>query len=567
MIACRALSFRYPARDRPALRGIDLDFAAGQLTWCTGALGSGNSTLLIALAGLAPRLTGGERDGSVTIDHDDPAGGNPLAMGIAYLGPSPQLQLSGVAATVRDELAIGPMNLGWPRARITAAVDTALAALDLHHLADRGPNVLSGGETQQVLLAALATTSPRVWLLDEPFSALDFRARTAAAAWLRSLAEAGAAVLVASDDADTMSMVAHRLIALHQGRVACDGDPASLLAGDTLVEAGAGTTDAATLARLAGIAAPRPITVPALVDLVAAPDLSPVSPVPDGRTDAAAGLVRRLPVLAFSGVTFAYPVSPSRRPRPVIDDLSFAVAPGEAVGLFGSNGAGKTTLLRLAMALEHPALGNVATLGRDTGGRFPEDFAPDVGFLFQQPERQLFAASVEAECTLAPGLARRDRTAGRETVTRVLERLALTDVRREHPYDLPLPRRRLVGLASVLVAGPELLLLDEPTAGLDAASRELVIAVVRDEVAAGKTVVAVTHDADFALEALDRGLVLAEGRLVHDGPVRDVLDGTGLPQPASLAVAIALGLPAGAERRAGVSRVVRQRIRDRKSGA
>ncbi len=556
MISCRGLTFRYPARETAALHGLDLDIAPGQLTWFTGALGSGCSTLLITLAGLAPRLTGGERSGTLTVDGADPAAAHPLAAGIAWLGPSPQLQLSGIAATVRGELAVGPMNLGWPRDRIIAAVDAALADLDLGPLADRPPNALSGGETQRVLLAALAATGPRVWLLDEPFSALDFRSRTAVARWLRRVAEDGAAVLVASDDADTMGMMAHRMVILEHGRVACDGDPATLLADDAPIRAGAGTTDAAELARRAAMPPPRPITVASLVKAVAALPVQPPSPRAAG-TDSAAAIHASGPALAVRGVSFCYSAVARQPPRTVIDDLSLEVAPGEALGVFGANGAGKTTLLRLAMALEHPQRGTVITLGEPTTGRHPEDLAPRAGFLFQQPERQLFTASVEAECAVALEASGAGADAVRRAVDEALQALRLTDVRHEHPYDLPLPRRRLVALASVLAAGPRLLLLDEPTAGLDPASRQLVIDVVREATAAGRTVVAVTHDAEFALEALHRAVVLERGRLVHDGTVRDVLDDRELPRPASLAVALALGFPAGCDRRAEVSGALR----------
>ncbi|MGH7593255.1 MAG: AAA family ATPase, partial [Gemmatimonadales bacterium] len=130
------------------------------------------------------------------------------------------------------------------------------------------------------------------------------------------------------------------------------------------------------------------------------------------------------------------------------------------------------------------------------------------------------------------------------------------DTADEHPYDLPLPRRRLVALASVLAADPELLLLDEPTAALDSTSRDRVISVIRERTRRGRTVVAITHDAAFAHEALKRGLLLEKGRIVHDGPVRDVLDDHRLLRPAALAVALMLGVPAGEDHRDNIARVL-----------
>jgi energy-coupling factor transport system ATP-binding protein len=241
----------------------------------------------------------------------------------------------------------------------------------------------------------------------------------------------------------------------------------------------------------------------------------------------------------------------------VLAAVSFAVRAGEGVGLFGANGAGKSTLLRLAMALEHPASGAVTTLGRGTVGLHPEDLAPRAGFLFQQPERQLFATSVRSECSLAPTLTGWDATRASESVTAVLSELGLSDTAEEHPYDLPLPRRRLVALAAILAADPDLLLLDEPTAALDFASRELVIGAVRERVNRGKAVLAITHDPVFAHEALQRGVLLERGRVVQDGPLRDVIDDQRLVRPAALAVAMMLGLPPGHDRRDDVARSLR----------
>jgi|CXWL01.1.fsa_nt_gi energy-coupling factor transport system ATP-binding protein len=548
-LAVETLRFRYPAQAHWALDGVTLDLAPGMVTWLAGALGSGTSTLLLALAGLAPRLTGGERSGAVLLDGRDASTLAPLPSGIAYLGPTPALQLSGIAATVRDEVAIGPMNLGWPVARIRAAADEAMQRLDVAHLADRAPRALSGGEQQRVLLAALAVTAPTLWLLDEPFSALDTAGRSRVQGWLRELAAGGATVVIACDEADTMADVADRVVVLQRGIVALDGAPGMLLAGDTLPATGAATTDAATLAAAAGMPAPRPLHAAALLasaGLVAPPPVAAVLAAP---------VVEGAPMLECRDVHFAYSGGP-----PVLRGVSVAVRPGEAVGLFGVNGAGKSTLLRLAMALDHPTQGSVVVRGLDTKGRHPEDFAPAVGFLFQQPERQLFSTSVRTECAVGPRLAGWDTSRVTNAVGTVLAELGLEDVADEHPYDLPVPRRRLVALAAVLATDPELLLLDEPTAALDGASRARVAAVVRARVERGRAVVAITHDAGFAHEALDRALWLRDGRLALDAATRSVLTAGAHQLPATLVAAMALGLPPGADRQTAVAAALRRVI-------
>ncbi len=547
-LSSAALRFRYPAQTHWALEGVTLAMAPGVVTWLTGALGSGTSTLLLAMAGLAPRLTGGERTGSVLFDGRDVATIAPLPNGIAYLGPTPALQLSGIAATVRDEIAIGPMNLGWPVERIRAAADDAMRRLGVEHLADRVPSALSGGELQRVLLAALAATSPSLWLLDEPFSALDTAGRTQVQGWLRDVVADGATVVIACDEADTMAEVADRLVVLHDGRVALDGVPSTLLAGDAILATGAATTEAATLAAAAQIPAPRPLQAAALLACAGL-----VAPAPTD-TVLAAPVARGATLLACRDVHFAYDGGP-----PVLSGVGLDVRAGEAVGLFGANGAGKSTLLRLAMALDHPTQGHVVVRGLETRGRHPEDLAPAVGFLFQQPERQLFSASVRAECVVGPRLAGWSDARVAEAVAAVLHEVGLDDVADEHPYDLPAPRRKLVALAAVLATDPELLLLDEPTAALDGASRARIAVVVRRRVARGRAVVAITHDAAFAHEALDRALWLREGAIALDGATRSILTAGGHALPATLLAALALGLPPGKDRQAAVADAISRR--------
>ena len=548
MIHASALSFRYPAQTNAAIEKVTLDIATGQVTWLTGALGSGTSTFLALAAGVAPRLTGGTRDGIVTVDGVDSAARSPILGGIAYLSSSPHLQLSGVARTVRDEIAVGPMNLGWSPAALREAVERAMARFGVEHLALRDPARLSGGETQRVILAALDAVSPRYWLLDEPLSALDHRARSVVVPLLRDLARGGAAVVVASDDADAMAPIADRLVVLVDGRVALDGVPAQLLAHDALHNAGAGSTDAGELARRIGMPEPRPITVSALLHAVGSSETEERAPATDDRADVP-------PAVHLDNASFRYSKGPL-----VLDNVEATLPGAAATGVFGANGAGKSTLLRLAMALEHPTHGTVLVLGEPTTGRHPEDLAGRVGFLFQQPERQLFATTVRGECRFTARLAGWTGDRVEAATVRVATMLGLSGLLDLHPGDLPLPQRRLVALAAILVTDPELLLLDEPTAGLDARSRELVIDIVRDRTRRGRATIAVTHDHVFAHEALDRAFVVDGQRVVDAGTTRAVLDGRMLPAPAALQVAQALHLAPGADRNADVAITVASRL-------
>jgi len=259
-----AVGFTYPGAGTPALTGCGFVAESGAVTWLTGSLGAGTSTALLLAAGLAPRHTGGVRTGRVrTLDIDPAEEGAARVLGgrVALILSSPVAQLSGIAETVAQEVAFAPANLGWPRERIHAGVARALDALAIPHLASRDPATLSGGEMQRVVIAAMLVLEPELWLLDEPTSALDVAGRELLHALLRREAARGAAVVVASEDADGLAAVADRLVVLVSGRVALVGAPLELLRGDGIWDAGAGSTSIGTLARAAGVGAPRPLTV------------------------------------------------------------------------------------------------------------------------------------------------------------------------------------------------------------------------------------------------------------------------------------------------------------------
>jgi energy-coupling factor transporter ATP-binding protein EcfA2 len=262
-------------------------------------------------------------------------------------------------------------------------------------------------------------------------------------------------------------------------------------------------------------------------------------------------------MIHFDRVGFSYPQNV------VLADLTLGIGAGEAVGLFGANGAGKTTVLRLCMALLQPSNGKVTVAGQATTGLGPEDLAGQVGFLFQRPEDQLIRTTVRAELAYGPERLGWDEV---RTAEAVQEALALCQLERNtdtHPYDLSLPKRRMVALASVLVTAPKVLLLDEPTALLDRNGRALVAEIVRGRAAAGCAVVAVVHDPAFAIEALGRGIALGQGRVLEDGSVEQVLrsGAAGLTLPPAVIAAERAGVSAKSLRMADLAAALAMKSR------
>jgi energy-coupling factor transporter ATP-binding protein EcfA2 len=265
--------------------------------------------------------------------------------------------------------------------------------------------------------------------------------------------------------------------------------------------------------------------------------------------------------LHFEHVSFAYGAAPT------LDGISFALGPGERVALLGRNGAGKSTLMKLVTGLLRPRAGVVRVGDWDTAECRPEQLARRVGSLFQHADQQLFARTVADDVAFGPratGVAEPD-VAGR--VARALAAVGLEAAAGVHPYDLPPAHRKLAALAGVLALESSLLVLDEPTAGLDRRSRARVTAAVAQAAARGAAVLVITHDLGFAAETLDRALVLEAGRLVRDGPLASLLfepaplEPLGLVAPPVARLSAALALPDRPVTEADVARALARRCR------
>jgi energy-coupling factor transport system ATP-binding protein len=268
-------------------------------------------------------------------------------------------------------------------------------------------------------------------------------------------------------------------------------------------------------------------------------------------------------VLRFERVSFSYGGAATAALR----DVSFTLAPGDTAALLGRNGAGKSTLVRLVTGLAQPAAGTVWVGDWETRGRWPEQLAHRVGSVFQHADQQLFARTVREDVGFGPRMLGFDPARCERLTRNAIDLLDLTAVADEHPYDLPPPLRKLAALAGALALEPEVLVLDEPTAGLDRELRARVADAVDEQAAAGAAVLVVTHDLGFATESLARALVLDAGRLVVDAPLAALVSAPerlaplGLVPPPLAELSRALGLPATALRAREIAPALAARCR------
>ena len=549
----RGLAVRYPVRQRRALDGIDLAVEPGETVGVTGRNGAGKSTLALASAGFIPRVVRAEVSGAVVVDGQGTADATlaDLVRRVGIVFSTPANQLSAARLTVREELAFGLENLGLPRPEIDLRIEREMAELGIAGLAERLPTALSGGEQQRVAIAGVLVMGPRILVLDEPTAQLDPAGTAAVGALLVARAAAGTAVLVTEHDPAILGRVA-RCLVLAQGRTAALDRPGVALGVTTDEVLGGEGPALVAIAEALGLDPGLGFDPAALAGAIRSrgptPPARPATR-PAGETPPPWSQVRDVrPVgLRIEGLDHRYGDLTALR------GVDLEIAPGETVAVVGQNGSGKTTLVKHLAGLLRPHAGRVLIDGQDVGGRSIAGLARTVGFVFQDPDDQLFARSVAREVAFGPtnlGVAPSDRE---RLVEGALGAVGLAGEAGTNPYDLDLAGRKLVALASVCAMDPAVLVLDEPTTGQDRAGVGRVGAVVEAFAAAGRTVVAVTHDMEFAAANFGRVVVMRGGQIALDGPPRVVfapanhglLDSTGLLAPGAARLAALLGLDAG----------------------
>jgi energy-coupling factor transport system ATP-binding protein len=458
-VVAQDLGVRHPGRRAWALTGVDLVVEPGERILLTGASGAGKSTLLAALAGILD-AEGAEVTGGLTV-----AGVPPRAARgrLGLLAQDPDSQL--VMTRAGDDVAFGLENAGLPREEIWPRVDEALAAVGFPYGRDRPTQALSGGEKQRLVLAGVLARRPGLLLLDEPTAQLDPPgAALVRAAVARATADRSATTIVVDHDAEPWLPLVDRVVEVV---------PAGL------VEHGPGW---------------RPVPRTAGLDLPAAPD----GPV----------------LLTAEAAGFTYRGSGS----PALPPTTTVVRGGRALAVSGPNGTGKSTLALLLAGLRAPTTGRIAAAGELTEGvrkGYAEphrwratELVSRIGTVFQRPEQQFLTGRLRDELALGPLRSGGHATAARTTADELLERLGLTAFADANPYTLSGGQQRRLSVATALATSPQVLVLDEPTFGQDAATWRELVTLLAEQRARGCAVAVVTHDADLVDVLADDRLAL-----------------------------------------------------------
>ena len=519
IIEFESVTITYAGADRPALANVDLSIGEGELVLVIGQTGSGKTTLLRAINGLVPHFTGGTLAGNVRVAGRDTSTHHPRDLA-DVVGVVPQDPLSSfVTDTVEEELAYGMECLGVSPAIMRRRVEETLDLLGLADVRDRALMSLSGGQRQRVAIGAVLTAHPRVLVLDEPTSALDPGAAEEVLAVLQRLVhDLGITVVLAEHRLERVLEYADRVIHV-------PGDARPLVVG-TPADVMISSPVAPPVVRLGQMAEWTPLPLSVRDARRQARDL---------RTRLEQRPARTIPVREQHDTVVTVERTRASYGRvPALRGVTLDIAKGEIVALMGRNGAGKSTLLSTLVGLRRPDAGTVRIDGVDPATLTGPRLIGRIGLVPQDSTDLLQRDSVAAECADA------DRDAGVEpgTTAELLARIAPEIPADAHPRDLSEGQRLVLALAVVLVATPAVLLLDEPTRGLDYPTKERLSTLLRDLAASGHAIVVATHDVELAAETATRVVVLADGEVVADGPTAEVLVGSPLfaPQVAKVLV-------------------------------
>jgi energy-coupling factor transporter ATP-binding protein EcfA2 len=510
MILFDRVSVTYPSTPVATLRDVSLTIGEGELCLVTGATGAGKSTLLRAVNGLVPHFTGGTLAGRVVVDGRDTRVFPPRELA-DVVGVVVQDPLHGfVTDTVEEELAYGMEQLAVPAPTMRKRVEETLDLLGIADLRNRPLRTLSGGQQQRVAIGAVLTAHPRVIVLDEPTSALDpTAAEDVLAAVTRLVHDLGITVLISEHRLERVVQYADRMLYLPGDGSVVDGTPSDVLASSAIAP------PIVELGRLAGWD-PLPLSVRDARRRASSlrERLAGRSPVSRRSASGEPRLVARGVVVRYGDVV-------------AVNRIDLDLRAGEVVALMGRNGSGKSSLLWALQGAGTRQRGTVDVGGADPSRLAPAEARRRVGLVPQTPADLLYLDTVGAECAAASSSG---------ACRALLDRLAPGIPDDRHPRDLSEGQRLALVLAVQLTAEPAVVLLDEPTRGLDYPAKHRFAGMVRDLAERGAAVVVATHDVELVAALADRVVVMAQGEVVADGPTAEVVvaSPTFAPQTAKI---------------------------------
>ena len=534
VITVENLRYRYPHAKELALDGLDFSVEKGEFIGIIGENGAGKSTLSQALMGLVPQFYKGAYGGTVMVDGIE-AGRTPVAQLCGHVGlvfQNPFNQLSGAKDNVYEEVAFGMQNLGVPAEEMKNRVEEALKLLDIWQYRDRNPFDLSGGQMQRVAIASVLVMRPDVMILDEPTSQLDPEGSDEVFKAVETLTGSGITILMIEQKIEKLAAYCDRILLLHKGKQIAFDTPQKVFSMPDLNNYGIQAPAFTRICKAEGVTladGTYPVTVEEAAGVLREKRLE-ASACADGgeyaqRAAGAEAAQAGGPAesagssdeqFCIEKLDFSYLAD-----VPVLKNLNMKLDK-RPTAIIGQNGAGKTTLVKLLKGLLKPVSGSIYFHGEDISGKTVAMLAGNVGYVFQNPDDQIFKYNVMDEILFGPLNIGMDAERAKKEAERALKLTGLTGKEKENPYDLELYERKMTAIASVLAMDTDVLILDEPTIAQDWKGRQIIGDIIRSLSERGKLVIAILHDMDFVAENFERVIIMAHGQVLADGTAKEV---------------------------------------------
>lgn len=534
VITVENLRYQYPHAEKLALDGITFSVEKGEFIGIIGENGAGKSTLSQALIGLVPQFYKGAYGGKVLVN-DREAGNTPVAQMCGSVGlvfQNPFNQLSGAKDTVYDEVAFGMQNLGVPREEMHRRAEEALKLLDIWQYRDRNPFDLSGGQMQRVAIASVLVMRPDVMVLDEPTSQLDPEGSEEVFRAVEKMTKSGITILMIEQKIEKLAAYCSRILLLHEGKQVAFDTPQKIFSMENLEDYGVQAPAFTRICRAENVTLPDgtyPVTVEEAAGAMQAKLSGENISGKFNNAERQGGGVRRgedageavkksTEMFRIEHLDFSYLAN-----VPILKDLNLRLD-GRPTAIIGQNGAGKTTLVKLLKGLLKPVSGTIYFRGEDMAGKTVAMLAGNVGYVFQNPDDQIFKYNVLDEVMFGPLNIGMDPERAKSEAFKALKLTGLSGKEGENPYDLEMYERKMTAIASVLAMDTDVLILDEPTIAQDWRGRRIIGSIIRSLTERGKLVIAILHDMDFVAENFERVIVMAHGTVLADGRAEEVFE-------------------------------------------
>lgn len=548
VVIINQVSYQYPRASTLALHDVTLTIHRGEFMGLIGPTGASKTTLCLTLNGIVPQFFGGRFFGSVNVAGLDTLERpiSALAQHVGMVFEDPETQLT--ATSVENEIAFALENLKVPREEIRARIPRALTAVRLEGTEKKHPHELSGGQKQRLAIAAALALQPDLLVLDEPTSQLDPVGAQEVFATVRELNKTlGITILMASHAAEEMAEYADRIALLAEGALIKIGTPDEIYGDVPLLRVNGlrppQVAETFTLINNFGLSVPRiPVRLEtglaALHELRAArpPAITPPTDLPQPRQPTGD------PLLSVKDLRHTYSDGTQ-----ALKGVSLDIRAGEYVLIIGQNGAGKSTLVKHFLKLLEPTEGRVRVGGADTRTLTMSQLARRIGYVAQNPDNQIFNASVWEEVAFAMKVLDYPAAEIEQRATESLATLGLLEFRERHPLSLPKGDRARVVIAAILALKPEIVIFDEPTTGQDYRGAQCILDISRKLHQMGKTIIVITHHLYLMPEYAERVIVMGQGAKLLDAPIRQafhevaLLASTYLTPPQAVRLAQELG--------------------------